>query len=76
MHGIEQGILAAGRGIGPMGGRFLEANGHTDSMEIVCLVFGLLLWAAVMTTLVMGMIALVRHLRAPKAAKKDDSAKS
>jgi hypothetical protein len=72
MHGIEQGIMIAGRGLGEMGGRAMEAGGHIDSMEIVCLVLGLLLWAALMTTLVMGMIALVRHLK----PKKDDPGKS
>ena len=72
MHGIEQGMMNAGRGFGQMGGRMVEAGGHLDSLEIVCLVLGLLLWAAVMTTLVMGMIALVRHL---KPAKKETSDK-
>ncbi len=76
MHGIQQGIMEAGREFGNIGGRVFEAGGHgLDAMEITWIVLGFVLWAAVMTTLVMGMIALVRHLKGPKAEKsaKDDT---
>jgi hypothetical protein len=66
MHGVQQGLMEAGRNVGRFGGRAIEAGGHHDPMSIVCVVLGILLWAAVMTTLVMGMIALVRYLKTPK----------
>jgi hypothetical protein len=69
MHGIQQGLMAAGRNAG----RALEIGGHHNGLEIACFVLGVLLWAAVMTTLVMGMIALVKHL---KKSKKETSEKS
>jgi hypothetical protein len=72
MHGIQQGIMEAGRNVGQLGGRMFEGGCHHDPMSIVCLVLGILLWAALMTTLVMGMIALVRHL---KPAKKETTGK-
>jgi hypothetical protein len=71
MNGIQQGIMAAGRHMGEVGNRFAEVGCHHDAMTIVCMVFGLILWAAVMTTLVMGMIALVRYLKKPKAESTD-----
>jgi len=73
MHGIHQGIMDATRELGRMGGQVFESCGHRlDSLEIVWLVLGSVLWAALMTTLVMGMIALVRHLRKPKDDTTDD----
>jgi uncharacterized membrane protein len=49
-----------------MGIRVIEEGGHLDPLGIVCLVLGLILWAAVMTTLVLLIMGLVRHLRHPK----------
>ena len=73
MNGIQQGMMDAGRELGRMGGRMMEAGGHgLGAMDITWLVLGVILWAALMTTLVMGMIALVRHL---KPAKKETSDK-
>jgi hypothetical protein len=71
MHGIQQGMMEGGRGIGEAGGRFIESCGHGDPMGIVCVILGVLLWAALMTTLVMGMIALVRHLKKSKRETAD-----
>jgi hypothetical protein len=71
MHGIGQGMMEAGRNAGQMGGRLFESGGHNGSVEILCLVLGILLWAALMTTLVMGMIALVRHLKPAKRESTD-----
>lgn len=51
-----------------MGIRMIEEGGHLDPLGIVCLVLGLILWAAVMMTLVLLIIGLVRHLRHPKVA--------
>jgi uncharacterized membrane protein len=68
MHGFQQGMIEAGRNAG----RVLECGGHYDAMTITWFVLGIVLWAAVMTTLVMGMIALVKHL---KKSKKDTSDK-
>ena len=77
MNGMQQGIMDAGRELGRMGGRLLEAGGHgVDAMEIVWLVLGSVLWAALMTTLVMGMIALVRYLKKPKDETSPESKKS
>ena len=77
MHGIPQGIMDAGREMGRLGGRVFEAGGHgLDSLEIVWLVLGSVLWAALMTALVMGMIALVRHLKKPKSDTSSESKKS
>lgn len=72
MNGIQQGIMEAGRNVGHVGGRFVESGGSHDAMAVVFMVLGIVLWTAVMTTLVMGMIALVRHL---KSAKKETSDK-
>ena len=67
MHGIGQGMLDTGRELGRIGGRAIEAGGHhLGAWDITWFVLGLLLWAAAMTALVMGMIALVRHLKRPK----------
>jgi hypothetical protein len=71
MHGIQQGMMEAGRNFGQMGGRVFEGGGHHSPVGILCVVLGILLWAAVMTTLVMSMIALVRHLKAPKKESTD-----
>jgi hypothetical protein len=76
MNGIQQGIMGAGRHMGEVGTRFAEFGGHHDGMTIVCMVFGILLWAAVMTALVMSMIALVRYLKKPKAESTDKKAAS
>jgi cytochrome c-type biogenesis protein CcmH/NrfF len=72
MNGIQQGIMEGGRNIGQAGGRLIESCGNGDPMHIVFAVLGILLWAALMTILVMGMIALVRYLKKPKkeAAEK------
>ena len=66
MFGMEQGIITSGRGVGPMGIRVIEEGAHHDPLGIVCLVLGLILWAAVMTTLALLIIGLVRHLRHPR----------
>jgi hypothetical protein len=71
MHGIQQGLIEAGRNAGQFGGRVLECGGHHDPLAITCMVLGILLWAAVMTTLVMGMIALVKHLKKSKKETSD-----
>jgi hypothetical protein len=71
MHGIQQGMMEAGRGFGQMGGRAFEAGCHHGPVGVLCVVLGILLWAAVMTTLVMSMIALVRHLKGPKKESSD-----
>ena len=72
MHGFQQGMMDAGRGIGELGGRLCEAGGHgVGALDITCLVLGVILWAAVMTTLVMSMIALVRYLKKPKKEASD-----
>jgi hypothetical protein len=76
MHGLGQGMLEAGRNVGQMGGRFFEAGGNHGTVEILCLVLGILLWAAVMTTLVMCMIALVRHLKGPKTVQVVEAPKA
>jgi len=74
MHGIQQGIMDATRELGRMGGQVFESCGHRlDSLDIVWIVLGGVLWAALMTTLVMGMIALVRHLRKPKSDTTSES---
>ena len=76
MHGIQQGIMDAGRELGRFGGRALEGGcDGLGALEIVWLVLGGLLWAALMTALVMGMIALARYLRASKGAKVDGADK-
>ncbi len=55
MHGIGNGMMDAGREIGRMGGRALELGGHgLDALDITWLVLGVVLWAALMTTLVMS----------------------
>ena len=70
MHGIQQGIMDATRELGRMGGQAFAGCGRgLDSLEIVWIVLGSVLWAALMTTLVIGMIALVRHLKKPKEDK-------
>jgi len=63
MYGIEQGMVGPGREFGGIGVRLVEHGGGLDSLEITLLVLGLLLWAAVMTSLVMFMIGQVRSLR-------------
>ncbi len=68
MHGFQQGLIDAGR----EAGRVLECGGHYDAMTITWFVLGIALWAAVMTILVMGMIALVKHL---KKSNKESSGK-
>jgi hypothetical protein len=71
MYGIQQGMMEGGRNIGQEGGRLIESCGHGDPMGIVFAVLGILLWAALMTTLVMGMIALVKHLKKSKKETAD-----
>ena len=70
MHGLGNGLMDAGRELNRMGGQFMEFGRHgMDALDITWLVLGVVLWAALMTTLVMSMIALVRHLRKPKEEK-------
>lgn len=67
MNGMQQWMLEGTREFGRSGGRIMEAGGHhLGGLEIAWMVLGILLWAAVMTALVMGMITMVRHLRRPK----------
>ena len=74
MNGIEQVIIGPGRGVGPMGIHIAEAGGRFGGLDVLWLVLGLLLWAAVMVTLVMLMIALVRNLRnRPAGPAKTDT---
>jgi hypothetical protein len=72
MNGIHQGLIEAGRNAGRLGGQVFAAGCHHDGWAIACMVLGVILWAAVMTTLVMGMIALVKHL---KKSKKETTGK-
>ena len=71
MNGIQQGMMEAGREVGRFGGRMIEAGGHNDALTIVFVVLGIVLWAALMTALVMGIMALTRHLRGPKKESTD-----
>jgi uncharacterized membrane protein len=66
MFGLEQGLVTSGRGTGPSGWHMVEASTHLDPLGIVCMVLGLILWAAVVTTLVLVIVHLVRRLRHPK----------
>jgi putative membrane protein len=47
------------------GQRVLESGGHHEPLQILCMVLGLILWALVVTTLVLLIIRLVRRLRNP-----------
>ncbi len=81
MNGMQQWMLEATREFGRSGGRMMEAGGHhLGALEITWIVLGILLWAAAMTALVMGMITMVRHLRKPKGdapkGEKPEDAKS
>lgn len=60
MFGLERGGM-----MGPDGMRVLEMGGHNEPLQILCMILGLILWALVVTTLVLLIIKLVRHLRAP-----------
>lgn len=52
--------------MGQGGQRVLEFGGHHHgSLGILCMVLGLILWALVVTTLVLLIIKLVRRLRNP-----------
>ena len=77
MNGLVQGIAGPGRDLGGIGMRVAEHGGGLDSLEIALLVLGLVLWAAVMTSLVMFMIGQVRSLRRPRSEDdgKDKKAK-
>jgi uncharacterized membrane protein len=66
MFGWGQGLITPGDNVGPSGWHMVEAGTHLDPLGIVCMVLGLILWAAVVTTLVLVMVHLVRRLRCPK----------
>jgi putative membrane protein len=52
--------------MGSGGQRVIEFGGqHHGSLGILCMVLGLILWALVVTTLVLLIIKLVRHIRTP-----------
>lgn len=69
MNGIQQGMLAASRELGAFSDRVLGSGGQQlGGWDIAWTVLGLLLWAAAMAALVMGIIALVRYLKKPKEA--------
>lgn len=51
------------------GGRVIEFGGqYHGSLGILCMVLGLILWALVVTTLVLLIIKLVRHVRTPESS--------
>jgi hypothetical protein len=60
MQGFERGF------IGPGSGRVAEIGSHTGSLEILWIVLGLILWAAVVATLVLVMIRLIQRMRTPR----------
>ncbi len=59
MLGLERGLMQFG------GERVLGIGGDHEPLQILCMVLGLILWALVVTTLVLLIIKLVRHLRTP-----------
>ena len=48
------------------GGRIYELNGHLGAWGIVGVVLGIILWAAVVTALVLVIIELIRRRRGPR----------
>lgn len=51
------------------GGRVYEFSGHLGSMGIVGLVLGLILWAVVVTALVLVIMELIRRYRTPRTTQ-------
>jgi putative membrane protein len=57
MFGLGREMMGSG------GERVLEFGGRHGSVGILCMVLGLILWALVVTALVLLIIKLVRHVR-------------
>jgi putative membrane protein len=51
------------------GQRLLESGGHHEPLQILCMVLGLILWVLVVTTLVLLIIRLVRHIQTDGSSK-------
>jgi putative membrane protein len=57
-------MFSFGREMMEQGGqRVLEFGGRHEPLQILCMILGLILWALVVTTLVLLIIKLVRHIR-------------
>jgi uncharacterized membrane protein len=63
MFDFGQGLFESGDGLFTDGGRVYEFSGHLGVFGIVAVVLGIILWAVVVTTLVLVIIELIRRQR-------------
>jgi uncharacterized membrane protein len=58
---MGRGVLGSGNGIVNQGGRVIEMGRHLHPFGIVCMVLGIILWAVVVTALILVIIDLIRR---------------
>lgn len=67
MFSFADGIFGSGANTGSIEPRVYELTGHLGAFGVVAIVLGIILWAAVMTALVLLIVELVRRQRRPLA---------
>lgn len=69
MFEFMDGVFGHSEAVAAVEPRVYELTGHAGALGIVGIVLGVMLWAAVMTSLVLVVIELVRRQRRPRAGQ-------